>query len=68
MRARMDAYGAIIKKLAVDFDAIFIDTQIAFDRYLAHQPTESLCDDRVHPNGIGHMILARAFLSALGLS
>ncbi|MEC8209793.1 MAG: SGNH/GDSL hydrolase family protein [Verrucomicrobiota bacterium] len=68
MRVRMDAYGAITKKLAVEFDAISVDTQAAFDLYLAHQPTESLCEDRVHPNGLGHMILARAFLSALGLS
>ena len=68
MRVKMDVYGAITKKLAVEFDAISVDTQAAFDRYLAHQPTESLCKDRVHPNGLGHMILAHAFLSALGVS
>ena len=68
MRLKMDAYGSINKKLAVQFDAIFVDTQATFDHYLAHQPTESLCADRVHPNGLGHMILARAFLNALGVS
>ena len=68
MRLKMDAYGTITKKLAVEFDAISVDTQAAFDYYLAHQPTESLCVDRVHPNGLGHMILARAFLNALGVS
>ena len=68
MRLKMDAYGTITKKLAVEFDAIFVDTQATFDHYLAHQPTESLCADRVHPNGLGHMILARAFLNALGVS
>ena len=68
MRVKMDAYGAITKKLAVEFDAIFVDTQLAFDNYLGHQPSESLCADRVHPNGVGHMILARAFLSAVGVS
>ena len=68
MRLKMDAYGTITKKLAVEFNAIFVDTQAAFDYYLAHQPTESLCADRVHPNGLGHMILARAFLNALGVS
>jgi lysophospholipase L1-like esterase len=67
MRLKMDAYGTITKKLAVEFDAIFVDTQATFDHYLAHQPTESLCADRVHPNGLGHMILARAFLNALGV-
>ena len=68
MRLKMDAYGTITKKLAVEFDAIFVDTQATFDHYLAHQPTESLCADRVHPNELGHMILARAFLNALGVS
>ena len=67
MRVKMDAYGAIAKKLAVEFDAICVDTQAAFDSYLLHQPTESLSADRVHPNGLGHMILARAFLNALGV-
>ena len=68
MRLKMDAYGTITKKLAVQFDAIFVNTQATFDHYLAHQPTESLCADRVHPNELGHMILARAFLHALGVS
>ena len=68
MRVKMDTYGAITKKLAVEFDATFVDTQAAFDHYLGYQPTESLCTDRVHPNGLGHMILARAFLNALGVS
>jgi lysophospholipase L1-like esterase len=68
MRAKMDIYAAITKKLAKEFDAICVDTQAAFDHYLAHRPTQSLCSDRVHPNGVGHMILARAFLTAVGLS
>ena len=68
MRVKMDAYGAITKKLAVEFDAISVDTQLAFDNYLGHQPSESLCADRVHPNRVGHMIRARAFLSAVGVS
>ena len=68
MRVKIDAHGAITKKLAVEFDAIFVDTQAAFDHYLKHQPIDSLCTDRVHPNGLWHMILARAFLNALGVS
>jgi lysophospholipase L1-like esterase len=67
MRAMMDEYGAITKKLAAEFDAVFVDLQAAFDHYLAHQPTQSLCGDRVHPNSVGHMIIARAFLDAVGV-
>jgi len=66
MRTRMDAYGAVVERLASDFDAVFVDLQAAFDRDLSHRPPQSLCDDRVHPNNTGHMIIARAFLTAMG--
>jgi lysophospholipase L1-like esterase len=66
MRSRMDAYGRVVKRLAPAFDAICVDVQAAFDRYLAHRPPQSLCGDRVHPNATGHMIIARAFLDAIG--
>lgn len=65
-RVRMDAYGRVVERLAADFDAIFVDVQAAFDRYLAHRTARSLCDDRVHPNMTGHMLIARSFLSAVG--
>jgi lysophospholipase L1-like esterase len=67
MRKRMDEYGRVVKRLAAEFDAVFVDTQAAFDRYLAHRPSQSLCGDRVHPNKTGHMILAKAFLTGVGL-
>jgi len=65
MRHRMDGYGAIVRQLAAEHDAILVDTQAAFDRVLAHHPSASLSADRVHPNRLGHMILARAFLDAV---
>jgi lysophospholipase L1-like esterase len=66
MRKKMDAYRAVVRKLASDYRAVFVDVQAAFDAYLSHRPSQSLCGDRVHPNGIGHMIIARAFLAAIG--
>jgi len=66
MRTRMDAYGQVVQRLAADFDAVFVDLQAAFNRYLAHRPSQTLCDDRVHPNMTGHMIIASAFLTAVG--
>jgi lysophospholipase L1-like esterase len=65
MRQMMSQYGLIVKQLAKDFGTYFVDTQAAFNDYLKHQPAESLCDDRVHPNQIGHLILANAFLNLL---
>jgi len=67
MRKKMDEYGKVVKKLAKEFNAIFVDTQTAFNNYLAHRPTQSLCSDRVHPNKTGHMIIAKAFLTAIGV-
>ena len=65
MRVQMDAYGMVVRQLATEFDAIFVDVQAAFDAYLLHRTSQSLCDDRVHPNTAGHMIIARAFLTAI---
>ncbi|MDE1170109.1 MAG: SGNH/GDSL hydrolase family protein [Verrucomicrobium sp.] len=66
MRRRMDEYGAIVKKLAARHGAVFVDTQAAFDRALEGGHSAALAWDRVHPNQAGHMILARAFLEAVG--
>lgn len=65
MRAAMDSYGKVVKILAAEFDAVLVDVQAAFDEYLTHRPSQSLCGDRVHPNKTGHMIIARAFLNAV---
>jgi|TARA_B110000908_G_scaffold171300_1_gene233549 lysophospholipase L1-like esterase len=66
MRQQMDAYGAIVKAVAADFDAIFVDTQTAIDRVLKDVHPTALAWDRIHPGTTGHMILARAFLAAIG--
>lgn len=66
MRAQMDRYGAIVKKLANEFNAIFVDTQAAFEPLLQSIYPATLAWDRVHPNHIGNAVLARAFLNAVG--
>lgn len=67
MRKRMDQYGAIAKKVAHKTDAIFIDTQAVFDDLLTHMHANAIAWDRVHPNTIGHSVIARAFLNAIGV-
>jgi len=67
MRARMDQYGAIVKKIAAKNRAIFIDTQAEFDAVLQHMHANAIAWDRVHPNIIGHAIIARAFMNAIGV-
>jgi lysophospholipase L1-like esterase len=65
MRATMDEYGAVVRGLAVKHNALFVDTQMAFNIMLRHCHAASLAWDRVHPNVTGHMVLARSFLNAI---
>lgn len=65
MRAQMDRYGDVVRRLAAAQNAVFVDTQAAFDQVLAHLYPGALAADRVHPNQSGHMVLARAFLAAI---
>lgn len=66
MRAAMDRYGQAVQHVAAEHDAIFVDTQAPFDAVLRHLYPGVLAGDRVHPNAAGHMVLTRAFLSAIG--
>ncbi len=66
MRARMDEYGAIVKKIGRRHKVPVVDTQAAFNRVLQEMPSAAIAWDRVHPNHIGHQVLARAFLEAVG--
>jgi lysophospholipase L1-like esterase len=65
MRAQMDRYGAVVREVAAAHDAVFVDTQAAFDSVLDQLHPMTLAWDRVHPTLTGHMVLARAFLDAV---
>jgi lysophospholipase L1-like esterase len=66
MRKMMDEYGAAVRQVAKKHAAIVVDTQAAFDTVLSHLHPMALAFDRVHPFSTGHMVLARAFLQAVG--
>ena len=66
MRAMMDDYGQVARKLAAEFGAINIRTQEAFDATLATTTPEDWADDKIHPNLPGHAVIALAFLRAIG--
>ena len=67
MRAAMDRYGAVVKKVAAaTAGSVFVDTQAAFDRVLTTYYPAMINWDRVHPNPTGSALLARAFLNAVG--
>jgi lysophospholipase L1-like esterase len=60
MRARMDEYGDIVRRLARQEQISLADTQAAFDGALSLLHQMQLALDRVHVNMAGHMILAQA--------
>jgi lysophospholipase L1-like esterase len=68
MRRQMDAYGKAVRKLAEEFDAVFVDTQAVFDDLMQSIPPTELAWDRIHPGPTGHMALARALLNGLEFS
>ena len=57
---------AMVRQIAAQHDTVFIDTQAAFDEVLTQLHPMALAWDRIHPTLTGHMVLARAFLQAIG--
>jgi lysophospholipase L1-like esterase len=66
MRAMIDAYGDVMGKLAAKHGAVLVDTQAAFDSLTEVVHPMGIATDRVHPTLTGHMVIARAFLDAVG--
>ena len=66
MRARMDEYCAVCKKLAKEYGCIFVDFQQMFEDYCKIRHSSYLAWDRVHPNQIGATLMAKEFLSHCG--
>lgn len=64
-RAYLDKYGMIVKELSEKYNTILVDTQAVFDDYLKNVYSMSIASDRVHPNQIGHTVIAKAVLNAL---
>jgi lysophospholipase L1-like esterase len=62
----MNERRAIVKRLAGEFDAVFVPFQSAFDEAVRHAPPEYWAGDGVHPSPAGHMLMARTWLKATG--
>lgn len=66
MRATMDQYGQIVKKIAEQEQCGFVDIQAALEPVLKHIYPATLAWDRVHPTPAGHLVFAKAFLHYAG--
>lgn len=67
MRSAMDLYGLLAREVAEEVGAVFVDVQATFDRVLEHSESSDWADDKVHPNGPGHAVIALEFLRAFGV-
>ena len=66
MRKRMDEYRAIFKEVARERGFLCVDLQEAFEELLKHYYPAYITWDRVHPGPVGSLVIARAFLRAVG--
>ena len=60
-----DVYRAVAKKLAEEFDAIFIPYQSIFNEAQKHAPGRYWTADGVHPSMAGASLMAEAWLKAV---
>ena len=66
MRARMDEYVAIMRRLAEKHGCIFVDFQQMYEDYCKIRHSSYIAWDRVHPNQVGATLMAREFLEKCG--
>lgn len=66
MKKKMVEYAGIAKEVATKYGATYIDVQGEFDKHLVHRYPAYISWDRVHPNWVGSMIIAKEVLKAIG--
>jgi lysophospholipase L1-like esterase len=66
MRATMDKYGDVVRRIATREGLPLGDTQAAFDALLSVVYSATVNWDRVHLNPTGSVIVARTFLDTVG--
>ncbi len=62
MRKRMNEYVEICKVLAAKYNCRLVNFQEMYENYCCFQHSSRIAWDRVHPNQIGAVLMAREFL------
>ena len=62
MRARIDEYVAVCKKLAEKHGCRFVDFQQMYEDYCKIRHSSYIAWDRIHPNQVGATLMAKEFL------
>ena len=63
-KGQFEAYQEASRRVAKQFDAVFIPYQSIFDNSLNDAPTSYWCPDGVHPSMGGNFLMAQAWLKA----
>lgn len=66
MRRMMAEYAQAVRALAEKYQLVYVDLQAAFDTFFEHYSAQTIAWDRIHPNVLGHVLIARAILNAIG--
>ncbi len=62
MRKRMDEYVAVCKELAEKYGCVFVDFQKMYEDFFKIRHSAFVAWDRIHPNQIGAVLMAKEFL------
>ena len=68
MRARMNEYVEICRRLAQKHGCVFVDFQKMYEDYCSVRHSSFIAWDRIHPNEVGATLMAREFLNHCGFS
>jgi acyl-CoA thioesterase-1 len=60
------AYLDAAQRVAADYKARLVDTHAMFQEQLTHHRADAFGDEPVHPNATGHLMIAHAWLQAMG--
>lgn len=66
MAAGLVTYSRIAGRLARRYGALLVSPQKAFDRQFRTRDPNDFCDEPVHPNASGHLLIAHTWLRAVG--
>ena len=66
MRARIDEYISICAELCEKYGCVFVDFQSMYEKFCSIRHSSAVAWDRIHPNEMGAMMMAREFLKHCG--
>ena len=62
----IEDYIAVAHEMATEFDALHVPLHAIFREHLDYRPADTFCPEPVHPNAGGHLVIAHAWLKAMG--